>query len=65
MPKEISQAVQEKLKEYHNKPSVRVKQILRVLSDKLKTDPTLKNKNSVELFLDQELRKITDNNGKN
>lgn len=59
MPREISQTVQQKLKEYHDKPPIRVKQILKVLSDRLKTDPTLKNKNSVELFLDQELRKIT------
>jgi hypothetical protein len=57
MPREVSQAVQEKLKQYHDKSPVRIKQILKLLSDKLKVDPNLKNRKSVELFLDKELRK--------
>jgi len=60
MPKEVSQVVQEKIKEYHSKPAVRVKQTLKTLSDRLKSDPTLKNRNSVELFLDAELSKLQD-----
>lgn len=60
MPKEVSQAVQEKIREYHSKPPVRVKQILKTLSDRLKSDPTLKNRNSVEHFLDTELSKLQD-----
>lgn len=60
MPKEVSEAVQEKIKEYHSKPAVRVKQTLRTLSDRLKSDPTLKNRHSVELFLDNELSKLQD-----
>ena len=60
MPKEVSQAVQEKIKEYHSKPAVRVKQTLKTLSDRLKSDPTLKNRNSVEHFLDTELSKLKD-----
>lgn len=60
MPKEVSQAVQEKIKEYHSKPAVRVKQTLKTLSDRLKSDPTLKNRNSVEHFLDTELSKLQD-----
>lgn len=58
MPKEVSQTVQSKIKEYHLKPAVRVKQTLKILSDKLKSDPSLKNRNSVEHFLDQELSKL-------
>lgn len=60
MPKEISLAVQEKIKEYHQKPPIRVKQILRSLADKLKSDPNLKNRASVEHFLDLELSKLQD-----
>jgi hypothetical protein len=60
MPKEVSQAVQEKIREYHSKPAVRVKQTLKTLSDRLKSDPTLKNRNSVEHFLDTELSKLQD-----
>lgn len=58
MPKEVSLIVQEKIKEYRDKPSVRVKQILKTLTDRLKTDPTLRNRKSVELFLDNELQKL-------
>lgn len=58
MPREVSQAVQEKIKEFHDKPSVRVKQTLKQLSDRLKSDPTIKNRKSVELFLDTEFKKI-------
>jgi hypothetical protein len=57
MPKEISQSVQQKIQEYHDKPPVRVKQILRNLTDKLKTDPSMNNK-SVEHYLDEQLRNI-------
>ena len=60
MPKEVSQAVQEKIKEYHSKPAIRVKQTLKTLSDRLKSDPNLKNRNSVEHFLDSELSKLQD-----
>lgn len=60
LPKEVSQAVQEKVKEFHNKSPLRVKQILRNLSDKLKSDPSLQNRNSVEHFLDRELRQLQD-----
>ena len=60
MPKDVSQIVQEKIKEFHNKPPQRVKQIIRNLSDKLKSDPSLRNRNSVELFLDKELKVLQD-----
>lgn len=60
LPKEVSQAVQEKVKEFHTKSPLRVKQILRNLSDKLKSDPSLQNRHSVEHFLDKELRQLQD-----
>lgn len=62
MPKEVSQTVQQKIKEFHNKPSIRVKQILINLSDRLKSDPSLRNRNSVELFLDNELKRQQEGN---
>ncbi len=61
MPPEVSKIVQEKIKEYHEKPPVRVKQILKNLSDRLKSDPKMRNRHSVELFLDEELKKIQNN----
>ncbi|MDR0334244.1 MAG: hypothetical protein LBI15_12390 [Dysgonamonadaceae bacterium] len=60
MPKEVSQIVQEKVKEFHMKEPLRVKQILRNLSDRLKSDPSLQNRNSVEHYLDMELQKLQD-----
>lgn len=60
MSKDVSQIVQEKIKEFHNKSPQRVKQILRNLSDKLKSDPTLQNRNSIEHFLDSELKQLQD-----
>ena len=60
IPKDVSQIVQEKIKEFHSKPPQRVKQIIRNLSNKLKSDPTLLNRNSVEHFLDKELKLLQD-----
>jgi hypothetical protein len=60
MPAEVSQTVQEKLKEFYSKPAVRVKQTLKTLSDRLKLYPSLKNRKSVVHFLDEELSKLED-----
>ncbi len=60
MPSEVSSTVQQKIKEFHDKPEIRVKQILRQLGDKLKSDPSLRNRHSVELFLDTEMKKISE-----
>lgn len=60
MPREVSQTVQEKIKEYHSKPAIRVKQTLKILADRLKSDPSLKNRKSIEHFLDTELSKLQD-----
>ena len=58
MPSEVSKIVQEKIKEFHDKPPVRVKQILKTLSDRLKSDPRMRTRKTVELYLDRELRKL-------
>jgi hypothetical protein len=60
MPREVSETVQRKLQEFHSKQPVRVKQTLKLLSDKLKSDPTVKNRHYVEHFLDEQLRAIPD-----
>ncbi|GBF44629.1 hypothetical protein LPTSP2_39320 [Leptospira ellinghausenii] len=60
MPSEVSQTVQEKLKEFHSKKPVRVKQILRTMTDKLKSEPDFRNKVQVEHYLDQILKEIED-----
>lgn len=60
MPKEVSQVVQERINDFRNKEPYRVRQMLRNLSNKMKSDPTLRNKNSVRHFLDEELKKLTD-----
>lgn len=62
MPKEVAQTVQQKIQDFHDKPKVRVKQILKTLSDRLKTDPNYRNRQTVELFLDGELAKINEGN---
>lgn len=59
MPKDISEAVQKNIKSYRDKSPVRVKQILRSLSDRLKSDPSLRTQKSVELYLDKELKKLS------
>lgn len=61
MPKEVSNIVKQKIKEFHDKPEVRVKQILKNLGERLKSDPSLRNRHSVELYLDSELKKINEN----
>jgi hypothetical protein len=58
MPADVARIVQEKIKEFHDKPPVRVKQILRILSDQLKSDPKMRTKHKVELYLDKELKKL-------
>ncbi|MEZ5345344.1 MAG: hypothetical protein R2681_07295 [Pyrinomonadaceae bacterium] len=60
MPKEVSQAVQEKIGEFHRKPRVRIKQTLKNLSNRLKSNPSSRNRNSVEHFLDSELKALKD-----
>lgn len=52
MPKDVSNAVQEQLKNFYGKQPTRIKQKLKNLSDKLKSDPSLRNRNSVDNFFE-------------
>ena len=57
LPDEVMTSVQKKLKDFHGKKPVRIKQILNELSDKLKT--TALNGRGVELFLDKKLQSLS------
>ena len=52
MPKEVSQTIQERLKDFYGKQPTRIKQKLKNLSDKLKSDPSLRNRNSINNFFE-------------
>ncbi len=54
MPKEISKIVHEKVKAFHDQPPVRVRQILKTLGERLKSDPALLDKKALEHFFDEE-----------
>lgn len=56
LPDHVTHAVQQKIKEFHGKEPIRVKQILNNLSDRLKT--TAMNEHSVVLFLDEQLNEL-------
>ncbi len=58
MPKEVSETIQLRITEFKDKPPVRVKQIIKNLTDKLKSDPTVRNRKSVNLYLDEQLEKL-------
>ncbi|MCP4990459.1 MAG: hypothetical protein GY928_31800 [Colwellia sp.] len=59
MPKGVSEVVKNLIQQYRDKPEVRIKQILKNLGEKLKSDSSLRNKASVKLYLDEELKKYT------
>lgn len=56
LPPDIAELVQKRLKEHGDKPPMRLKAIIRHLGEKLKSDPSIRNKNSVRLFLDDKLK---------
>lgn len=56
--KDVVQTVQQKILDYNQKEPVRIKQILRSLSDKLKTDSKLAIRKNLELYLDEEFSKL-------
>lgn len=58
IPKELSEIIQQRLAEFADKPAHRIKSIIRRLSEKLKSDPRIRNRESVSLFLDDELNKL-------
>jgi hypothetical protein len=57
MPKEVVETIHQKLKEFHDRPIVRIKQTIKTLTDKLKTDPSLRYRQYVESFFDKEFKK--------
>ena len=58
MPDDAVQMIQITINEFHSKQPVRVKQIIRNLSEKLKSDPNVRNRNSIKSFFDEELKKL-------
>ena len=60
MPNEVQDIVNERLEDFHDKENVRVKQILRNLGEKLKSDPSLRNRHSVELYMDSAIKELTE-----
>lgn len=54
MPKEVSKIVHEKVKAFHDQPPVRVRQILKTLGERLKSDPSLKDRKALEHFFDEQ-----------
>jgi len=56
LPNDIAVLVQKRLKEHADKPPMRLKSIIRQLGERLKSDPAIRNKNSVKLFLDEKLK---------
>jgi hypothetical protein len=60
MPEDAVKMIQHTINEFHTKQPVRIKQIIRNLSEKLKSDPNVRNRNSIQSFFDEELKKIND-----
>jgi hypothetical protein len=56
LPKEVTDYVQQVIAEHSSKNPSRVKAIIRQLSEKLKSDPSCRNVNTVKLFLDEQLK---------
>lgn len=58
LPSAVTDYIQQVIAEHSVKNPVRVKAIIRKLSEKLKTDPSYRDINTVKLFLDEELHKM-------
>ena len=58
LPHEVTEFVQKRIAEHGTKTPARLTAILSRLSEKLKSDPTIRNRKSVKLFLDEELKNI-------
>ena len=58
LPHEVTDFVQERIAEHGTKNPERLTSILSRLSEKLKSDPTVRNRKSVKLFLDEEFKNI-------
>ena len=59
LPQEIPDIIHGQIKKHGEKNRARVKATLRDLADRLKSDPSLRNKVKVKHFLDQELADLT------
>lgn len=59
MPKDIVDVIHKQLRDHKDKNHARLASVLRVLTDKMKADPTARARKFVEHYLDEELRKIT------
>lgn len=59
LPNEVTEFVQERIAEHATKNPARLSSILSRLSQKLKSDPSIRNRKSVKLFLDEELKDLT------
>lgn len=55
IPSELAELIQQRMVEFVDKPSHVVKRIMRRLSEKLKSDHRIRNREKVNLFLDDEL----------
>lgn len=59
LPSDVTETIQSRIAEFGEKQPAQVKRILRQLSDKLKSDPKLRNnKKAISHFLDDELKKL-------
>jgi len=58
LPVEVTDFVQERIVEHSNKSPARLTAILAKLSEKLKSDPNLRNRKSVKSFWDEEQKRL-------
>jgi hypothetical protein len=61
LPGDIAEMVQARLKEHADKPPERLKSILRQLTEKLKSDPNIRNRRAVKHYLDERLNELNKN----
>jgi hypothetical protein len=57
---DLADVIQKRMAEFVDKKPHRVKSILRRLSDRLKSDPRIRNRESINHFLDDELNKLNE-----
>ena len=60
LPEEVALTMRKFIHEHSSKNKGRVKSIIRANSDRLKSDPTYQTKAKLESFLNEELRKLTE-----
>lgn len=59
IPKDLAEIIQRRMVEFADKPAHRLKSIMRRLSDKLKSDPQVRNRKEINHYLDEELHKLS------